>query len=102
MTQRAGARKARQTAAEPIARSQPRGDSRSESESEKLYRLLADNTTDLICTLDKNLRVTYLSPSVTHLLGYPVEQALGQNWNDWIEEALTPESAKIATEVFQE
>ena len=85
-----------------MPRSQPRGEDHSESESEKLYRLLADNTTDLICTLDKNLRVTYLSPSVTHLLGYPVEQALGQHWNDWIDESLTPESAKIATEVFQE
>ena len=46
--------------------------------------------------------VTYLSPSVTHLLGYTVEQSLGQHWNQWIEEALTPESAKIAAEIFRE
>ena len=50
-------------------------------ESEKRYRLLADNVTDVICVLDKGLRVTYLSPSVTHLLGYTVEQSLGQQWN---------------------
>ena len=101
MTQRAGARKARQTA-KPIPRVQPRGGDHLESESEKRHRLLADNVTDVICTLDKNLVVTYLSPSVTHLLGYPVELALGQHWNDWIDESLTPESAKIATEVFRE
>ena len=71
-------------------------------ESEKRYRLLADNVTDVICVLDKGLRVTYLSPSVTHLLGYTVEQSLGQQWNQWIEEALTPRSAEIATEVFRE
>ncbi len=71
-------------------------------ESEKRYRLLADNVTDVICLLDKSLRVTYLSPSVTHLLGYSVEQSLGQQWNQWIDTALTPESAKMATEVFRE
>ncbi len=71
-------------------------------ESEKRYRLLADNVTDVICVLDKSLRVTYLSPSVTHLLGYTVEQSLGQQWDRWIEEALRPESAKIAGEVFRE
>ncbi len=71
-------------------------------ESEKRYRLLADNVTDVICVLDKSLRVTYLSPSVTHLLGYTVEQSLGQPWDQWIEAALRPESAKIATEVFRE
>jgi|GEM_PF-162622 len=102
MTQRAGARKARQTAVKPISRSQPRGNRHSETETEKRYRLLADNITDVICTLDKNLVVTYLSPSVTHLLGYTVEQSLGQHWTRFIEESLTPESAKIATEVFRE
>lgn len=71
-------------------------------ESEKRYRLLADNVTDVICVLDKGLRVTYLSPSVTHLLGYTVEESLGRQWDQWIEEALEPGSARIATEVFRE
>jgi two-component system invasion response regulator UvrY len=102
MTQRAGARKARQTAAKPFTRSQLRGNRHSETETEKRYRLLADNVTDVICTLDKNLVVTYLSPSVTHLLGYTVEQSLGQHWNQMIDESLAPESAKIATEIFRE
>jgi two-component system invasion response regulator UvrY len=71
-------------------------------ESEKRYQLLADNITDVICTLDKDLVVTYLSPSVNHLLGYTVEQSLGQHWTQFIEEALTPESAKVATGIFRE
>ena len=102
MTQKSKARKATQAAVAPIRRRQPGDGSHSESESEKRYRLLADNITDVICTLDKNLRVTYLSPSVTHLLGYTVEQSLGQHWTQFIEESLTPESAEIATEVFRE
>jgi two-component system invasion response regulator UvrY len=102
MTQRAGARKAKQTTAKPIPRGRPRGNDHSESGTEKRYRLLADNITDVICTLDKDLRVTYLSPSVTHLLGYTVEQSLGQRFTQFIDESLTPESAKIATEVFRE
>ncbi len=77
-------------------------DIRPESEAEKLYRLLAENVADIICTLDLDLRVTYLSPSVTHLLGYTVEEALGQRWDQWIDVALTPASADIATRVFRE
>ncbi len=72
------------------------------SDAEKRYRLLADNVADVICTLDKNLRVTYVSPSVAHLLGYTVEESVGQHWNQWIDTALTPASAKVATKVFGE
>ncbi|HWR70337.1 MAG TPA: PAS domain S-box protein, partial [Dehalococcoidia bacterium] len=102
MTQRSKARKASPAAVMPIPRSKPRGNNHSESGTERRYRLLADNITDVICTLDKDLRVTYLSPSVTHLLGYTVEQSLGQRFTQFIDESLTPESAKIATEVFRE
>ncbi|MDP2853910.1 MAG: response regulator, partial [Smithellaceae bacterium] len=33
-------------------------------ESEKKYRLLADNVNDVICILDMNLNYTYISPSI--------------------------------------
>jgi len=33
--------------------------------------------------------------------GYTVEQSLGQRFTQFIDESLTPESAKIATEVFR-
>lgn len=40
------------------------------SESEKRYRLLAENVKDIIWTMDLDLNITYISPSVNQLLGY--------------------------------
>lgn len=40
--------------------------------SEKRYRVLAENIKDVIWTVDLNLDVTYLSPSIETLLGYPM------------------------------
>ncbi|MCX5999871.1 MAG: PAS domain S-box protein, partial [Chloroflexi bacterium] len=45
-------------------------------ESERLYRIVTDNITDVICYADMNLKATYYSPSVTRLLGYSVEEAM--------------------------
>jgi PAS domain S-box-containing protein len=67
-------------------------------ESEKRYRLLADNATDVIWTRDMHLRVTYVSPSITSLRGYTVEEVMAQT----IEENMTPPSAELATRVFAE
>jgi PAS domain S-box-containing protein len=44
--------------------------------SESLYRLLADNASDVIWTLGMDMRLTYISPSVTKLLGFTVEEAM--------------------------
>lgn len=71
------------------------------SETE-IYRLVAENVADIICVLDLNLRVIYLSPSVAHLLGYSVEEALGQYWDQWIDVALTPACAAIAGKAFRD
>ncbi|MBI5031458.1 MAG: PAS domain S-box protein [Chloroflexi bacterium] len=40
------------------------------SESERRYRLLADNSTDVIWAHDMQMHLSYVSPSVTRLLGY--------------------------------
>lgn len=45
-------------------------------ESEERYRLLADNAVDVIFAADLKGRPTYVSPSVAHLLGLTVEEAL--------------------------
>jgi PAS domain S-box-containing protein len=45
-------------------------------ESERRYRLLADNLHDLIWTADPDLNLTYISPSVQVLLGYTPETAM--------------------------
>ena len=42
--------------------------------SENLYRLLADNVHDIIWTTDGNLQPRYVSPSFSHLLGFPQEE----------------------------
>jgi PAS domain S-box-containing protein len=67
-------------------------------ESEKKYRLIAENTADLISILDMNLRFTYVSPASMRLRGFTVEEAMAQT----LEQALTPESMKIAFSVFEE
>jgi PAS domain S-box-containing protein len=48
-------------------------------ESEKRYRLLAENIEDFIWTVDAELRFTYLSPSVARLLGRRPEELLGKS-----------------------
>lgn len=60
------------------------------AESEARYRLLADNSHDVIWTLDiPSRRFTYISPSVVDLRGYPASEALQQS----LAETLTAESA---------
>ena len=67
--------------------------------SERHYRLLADNITDIIWTLDiATLRSTYTSPSVETLFGYTAEEATDFPLSD----ILTPPSMEIATGVLQE
>ncbi len=66
--------------------------------SEARYRLLAENASDIIFTLDMNLRFTYISPAVTRIRGFTVEEAMAQT----PAEALTPESLEVAMRVLQE
>ncbi|HOO73342.1 MAG TPA: PAS domain S-box protein [Spirochaetota bacterium] len=45
-------------------------------ESEKRYRLLADNVTDLIWSMDMKHQFIYISPAVETMYGYSVQEAL--------------------------
>ncbi len=65
-------------------------------ESEQRYRLLVDNATDVIWTMDMNLRFTYVSPSVKRHRGYSVEEAMALT----LEETLPPSSLKKVMKVF--
>jgi two-component system cell cycle sensor histidine kinase/response regulator CckA len=47
--------------------------------SEELYRLIAENTSDLICMLDANGDHVYVSPSYREVLGYRPEELLGRS-----------------------
>jgi two-component system, cell cycle sensor histidine kinase and response regulator CckA len=66
-------------------------------ESEEKYRLIAENTADLISILDMNLRFTYVSPASLPLRGFTVREAMEQT----LEQVLTPESMKRALAVFE-
>jgi PAS domain S-box-containing protein len=67
-------------------------------QSEARYRLLAENASDIIFTMDKDLCFTYISPSIERIRGYTVEEAMSQA----PEEALTPASLEVAMKAFAE
>jgi PAS domain S-box-containing protein len=53
-------------------------------ESEKRYRLLAENVTDVIWTMDAQGRLTYISPSVQRVEGYTAEEAMSRSLEDYM------------------
>ncbi len=67
-------------------------------ENERRYRLLAENAKDVIWTVDMNMRPTYMSPSITYLLGYSVEEAIAKP----MEAVFTPASFEISMKTFSE
>jgi PAS domain S-box-containing protein len=68
------------------------------TESEKRYRLIAENVADVIWTMDMNLKFTYISPSIYQLRGFTVKEALAQS----IEEVLLPASLEKALTLMAE
>ena len=67
-------------------------------DSEKRYRLLAENSTDVIWTRDLDLTPTYISPSIERLRGVTVEEAMRET----LEETLTPASLEVARQAMSE
>jgi PAS domain S-box-containing protein len=68
------------------------------ADSEKRYRLMAENISDVIWTMDMNFRYTYFSPSVEKLRGFSVEEAMSQK----MEDVLTPPSMELVKGVMAE
>jgi two-component system, cell cycle sensor histidine kinase and response regulator CckA len=66
-------------------------------ESEEKYRLIAENTADLISILDMNLRFTYVSPASKRLRGFTDQEAMQQT----LDQVLTPESMRLGLSVFE-
>jgi PAS domain S-box-containing protein len=64
--------------------------------SEERYRLVTENASDVIWTMDLNLRFTYFSPSNERLTGYKTEDALKLS----LDQLLTPESVERALQSF--
>jgi PAS domain S-box-containing protein len=66
-------------------------------ESEAKYKLLADNSGDVIFTLDMGMHYTYVSPAVKALRGFEVEEVMNQK----ITEVLTKSSIKKVMILFK-
>jgi hypothetical protein len=67
-------------------------------ESEAKYRLLAENSGDVIFVLDMDLNFTYISPAVKNLRGFDHEEAIKQNISD----VLTPDSYEKAVSALSQ
>ncbi len=67
-------------------------------ESEESYRVLAENVSDVLWTTDLNLKNTFVSPSITRLAGFTVEEALARTMKDTI----LPEDLSQVLEIFRE
>jgi len=66
--------------------------------SEEKYRLIAENTADLIVVTDMNLRFTYVSPSIMRTHGFTVEEAM----NMTLDQVLTLESLQNLLTIYEE
>ncbi len=67
-------------------------------DSEKLYRLIVENVTDIIWIVDMEMKFTYYSPSFIQMRGYSVEEAMAQS----VEKSMTPASFESAMKIIVE
>ncbi len=65
-------------------------------ESEQKYRQIAENTSDVIWMMNKEMKYTYVSPSVLRQRGYTQEEFLKLR----LDEIYCPESYQLITELF--
>jgi PAS domain S-box-containing protein len=61
------------------------------------YRLIAENSTDVIWTLDRNFEFTYISPSIVKLRGLTPQEAARET----LAETMTPESYRLTLEIIE-
>jgi len=66
--------------------------------SEEKFRFLTENIADIVWTLDRNFRTTYVSPTIEKVLGFTTEERKRQS----LEEMITPESLNRTQLLFME
>ena len=66
--------------------------------SEEKFRFLAEKMVDIVWTLDRDLRTTYVSPSIENVLGFTPEERKQQS----LEEMITPASLEKVQEMYLE
>lgn len=67
-------------------------------QSEQMYRLLSDNVSDVIWTMDNDLKYTFISPSIYQLRGLTQAEAMVENY----EQSMTPDSLQIVKNSLME
>ncbi len=67
-------------------------------EAEEIFRIITENSADMIWIRDLNMNYTYLSPAVEKVLGYTVEQKFKQR----IEEYIKQEDVELIYQTVQE
>jgi len=65
-------------------------------ESEQTLRLVAEHASDVVWTMDLDLKITYASPAVHRVRGYTAEEAIGQG----LEDVVAPDSLEVARRHF--
>jgi len=53
-------------------------------DSEKRFRALIENSSDVIALLQADGKITYISPAITDVLGYPVDEFLGTSGFEFV------------------
>ncbi len=64
--------------------------------TERRYRALLQNSSDIVAVLDPLGRLQYVSPAVTRLLGYTVEELIGRDVFSYV----NPEEVEMARQSF--
>jgi PAS domain S-box-containing protein/putative nucleotidyltransferase with HDIG domain len=82
----------------PASKRKRRRVGRAVFDSEERYRLITERAADAMWTVDMNMRLTYISPSITPLLGYSVQEAMAKP----MEKIFTTASFKLATGLLKE
>jgi len=69
--------------------------------SEEMFRDLVENIGEVICTMDKDGRVTYVSPVVGQITGYSPAEVVGRSIADFIHAADLPLIESVQTTVSE-
>lgn len=81
-----------------MSKRSPRRVERAVFDNKERYRLIVERAADAMWTVDMNMRPTYMSPSITRLLGYSVQEAMAKP----MQEIFTHVSFKLTTELLKE